>query len=111
LNAGHENSSAERLLNTSASPTRAPTLRTIRRGFDYAGDCHPEFHFLVSDGMSSDDHDAGLARLLGGAAQNLGQHLARQSRLRPAYDVQRGARRPAHRIDVRESALAAEICP
>jgi len=69
---------------------------------DHAGDCHPELHFLVSDGMSSDDHDAGLARLLGGAAQNLGQHLARQSCLRPAYDVQRGARRPAHRIDVGE---------
>src|SRR5260370_584236 len=70
LERGHQNSGAERLgQHERVANLRADVAHDPTR-IDYAGNRHPEFHFFVGDSMTANDHDAGLARFLGGAAQN-----------------------------------------
>ena len=91
------------LLSTSASPTCAPTLRTIRRGSITPVIAIPNFTSSSRYGVAANDLPTPASRAFSArAAQNFGQHLTGQSGLRPAYDIERGARHSAHRIDVRQ---------
>src|SRR5713101_7415002 len=71
LECGHENSGAERLAQHERIADPRADVAHYSARIDDASYCHPELYFLIGDSVASDDYDAGLARLLGGAAQNL----------------------------------------
>ena len=82
------------------SPGRPPSLRSSRSGIGQAGDGHAVLGFGVVDAVAARDVAARSPRHVQTAAQHLLRELQRQDVPRPAEQVDRHERLPAHRVDI-----------
>ena len=90
------------LVSSRASPARAPTLRMMRRGSITPVTAIPYFT-SSSATLWPPTITTPASRAFSAPPRRISpEHLARQSGLRPAHDIERGLRHSAHRVNVGE---------